>query len=369
MDAAVDQPDHIARTRSLPDAVILARAEILSGKARRRRRQRVVGAAEELEQLGGRRRARNIDRAEGVYCALQQHGADRRDGELQTDRNAHPEQTERLRPAEFPVVLLHPQHVKVLFHIPDAEHTRDRLRHDRCNGRARNAHFQAIDGRKVQYNVDKRCQRQEPDRRLAVAQRTQHARPHIVKDGRRNAAENDENIVKGVFKLLRRRSHRRQHRPARRKRQRQQQRRCNRRKPDAVADVPAQRPIVARTEGLRNWDRHTGTQAAAEADYEKIYGGGRADAAQRHHAQRVADDRGIDKRVDLLEQQAKQNGDRKLQYGFQRTSAGKISCHNAPLLSARYIYNTFFPVVNRFFVNFIFLTFCTRIAPFLCGSR
>ena len=30
MDAAVDQPDHIARTRSLPDAVILACAEILA---------------------------------------------------------------------------------------------------------------------------------------------------------------------------------------------------------------------------------------------------------------------------------------------------------------------------------------------------
>lgn len=59
---------------------------------------------------------------------------------------------------------------------------------------------------------------------------------------------------------------------------------------------------------------------------------GRADAAQGHHAQRVADDRRIDQRIHLLQQKSKQHRDRELPDIPQRLAGRQIMRHGADLL-------------------------------------
>ena len=220
----------------------------------------------------------------------------------------------------------------MLPHIPHAEHAGAQLRDDRRDRRAGHAHVQHADRQQVEHDIDDGRDGQEPHRRLAVAERTQHAGAHIIEDRRRDADKDDEDIVIGVAHLLLRRAHELQQRPRRRQRQRQKQRGHRDAQPYAARHIPAQLPVVARAEGLRQRDGHAGAQPAAEADDQEVDRARRADAAQGHHAQRVADDRRIDQRIHLLQQKSKQHRDRELPDIPQRLAGRQIMRHGADLL-------------------------------------
>lgn len=123
----------------------------------------------------------------------------------------------------------------------------------------------------------------------------------------------------------------------------QQQRRHDEPQPDAARHIAAQLPVLARAERLCQRDGHTGAKTAAEADYEEVDRPCRPDAAQRHHAQRVADDGRIDQRIYLLQKKPEQHRNGKLPDPRNRLSNCQILCHScAPPVCCGYpLYHIF----------------------------
>ena len=231
----------------------------------------------------------------------------------------------------------------MLFEIPDAQQPRAELRDDRCERRACHAQAEHAHRQQIEDNIDGRGRSQEPHRRFAVAQRTQDARTHIIKDRRGDADENNEDIVERVVHLLLRRSHEAQQPARTRKRHGQQHRRHNKSQPDTARHIAAQLPVLARAERLRQRNGHAGTQTAAKAEHKEVDRPCRPDAAQRHYAQRMADDRRIDQRIYLLQKKPEQHRNGKLPDPRNRLSNCQILCHScAPPVCCGYpLYHIF----------------------------
>ena len=93
-----------------------------------------------------------------------------------------------------------------------------------------------------------------------------------------------------------------------------------------------------RTKAAKARDEYTRLKAGYDKEFEKQTARleelkqERADAAQGHHAQRVADDRRIDQRIHLLQQKSKQHRDRELPDIPQRLAGRQIMRHGADLL-------------------------------------
>ena len=86
--------------------------------------------------------------------------------------------------------------------------------------------------------------------------------------------------------------------------------------------------IPERAESLRDRNGKSGTKAEAQTDHQEVYRTGGADGSQTLRPEVTADDSRIHKAVELLEQDAEQQGKRKRNNLFQRAAFCQVARHH-----------------------------------------
>ena len=324
---AVDTADDGGCFQALIDAVESLRADVLPGESRHRRGERIKHAAEEHAQLAARRDRRDCNRADAVNGICHRQRANRRDGVLQAERDAHCQQTADKRRTDALVLRLHFEDGESLADDQQTPETADELADDGRPCRTLHAHVERKDECVVQHDVEQRGNRDGDNRRFAVAQRAHHAAAHVVQHRNRNREENRLDIGdRQRQNILRRVQHPQK---LRRKEAGQQshQHRNHRAQVHRVHHIAAHFRLVLRAERLRNRNREAGADAHAEAVDEEVQRSGIAHRRQRLRAQHAADDHGIHEAVQLLEQEAAQQRQGECQNQFQRRALRHVTGH------------------------------------------
>ena len=201
----VDQRCQQTAAQTLPDAVELAGAEVLSavgchGDAHGFHRAHDHGL--DLERRGD---AADDVRAEAVDRRLHDERADRRDRELERHRQADAAEPRDQIGTGLEFVRFKREHREFPVHVVQAAERRDAL----CdNGRKTGTHDAEVeheDHRKVQPDVQHRGQRQKEQGRGAVAHRTEESGEEVVEDGCRQSREDRVEVRRRIVDDVRRR--------------------------------------------------------------------------------------------------------------------------------------------------------------------
>ena len=95
--------------------------------------------------------------------------------------------------------------------------------------------------------------------------------------------------------------------------------------------MAAQITVIPRAEQLRDRDRKAVADANDKAEDQIVDRPGRADRGQRTDTAEAADNDSVRQRIELLEQVAQHQRQRKHQNNFERTAAREVFRHNFPL--------------------------------------
>ena len=247
-------------------------------------------------------------RAQGIVGALQHDAAYGGDGELQPHRHADAQKDAGDGPGETPLGGCGAQDVEAAHHVDVAQHGGQSLREDRGNGRAGHAPPQREDGEKVEHDVEHGREQQEPERRLAVAQRPDDAGQEVIEERTGNPDEGDEQVDIRLVEDIVRRTHQVQDVVAPDTRDYRQEQRHRRGQLQADHHATAHRGIVPRPELLRHRDAEASAAAVAEAQYQEHDRRTGPHGSQRVNAQKPPHDGGIHQRIRLLQQVAHQQG-------------------------------------------------------------
>ena len=217
-----------------------------------------------------------------------------------------------------------------------AADARNELREHRGDRRARIMHPEGEDEQKVQSDVEQGGENEEVERRPRIPHRAEHARHDVVKDGRGNPAENDEQIGIGVLVICGGRLHEIEQHPRQRNGDRRDDGGDKNAQKIAHAHGAPHAVFLTRAECLRHFDGETGRQPVHRPDDQKDDGARQPDARECLGPDRIAHDDGIRHVVELLEHAAQKDGQRKKKNELERTALGQILhafcfVHDAPL--------------------------------------
>lgn len=309
-----------ARLHALPDPLGFPCAVILSAVGRHGDPEAFERTHEEHLDPHGRRERRHAGRAQRIVGALEHDASDGRDRELQPHRHADRKQPAGQLAAEPPFRSIAPEHLETPHHVAVAERGRHPLREDRRYGGSRDAPPEHQNAEEVEHDIEHSRKEQEPERRPAVAQRTDHAGQQVVVERAGNAEEGDEQIGIGPRKDIPGRLHDPQNIPAPEARHRCDSHRHDGRQAQADEDVAAHLTVVPRPELLSHGDSESAATAVAEPEDEKHDRGAGSDRRQGVDPQKPPHDHGIDQRIGLLQEVAHKQGQRKVENQRQRPS-------------------------------------------------
>ena len=325
-DGAREHIDH-ARRNALPDARVLLRAVVLPRERRHggaERGKRLVGDVVDLGRRGVRRHDARHGAVQPVERRLLDDAADRRDGKLQ--RHREPDREMPRREAAVPAEMrsLGAQDGIAPQRKGKARPARDELREDGRERRAAVVHMKAEDEPEVQPDVEDRRQDEKDERRARIAHGAQEPRDDVVKDGRADAAEDDQKIGIGIVVVLRGRLHDGEQRPRERHGDGGHDDRRKDAKKIAHARGAAHAFLVPRAERLRDLDGKARRQPVDEAEDEEGDGTREPDARKGVRPHRIADDDGVRHVVQLLEHAPDKDGQREQKNEFVGVSLGKV---------------------------------------------
>ena len=216
--------------------------------------------------------------------------------------------------------------------VPQTAQTGHGLTEHGGERRTERAHLEHDDAQQVKADVQKTCHQQEVQRALAVAQRTHQGTGHVVQQGERDAHKDGADIdvrqindvVRGVGPDQNGAGHgHRDHGEHRRKEHRE---------PHGVCRIAAHLVVVLGTECPRDRDGKAAGNAVDKAQHQIVQAAHAADRRQRFHADEPAHDDGISQIVELLEQAAQHQRDRKGEDQLERAALCHIFCHVSALL-------------------------------------
>ena len=310
----VDHHHQRAGLHALPDAPGLARPVILSGKGSHRHAQALEGTHEEHLDAHGSREGGHTGGAQGVVGALEHDAANGGDGELKSHGDTHGEQRTGQAAVETAFGRRSAQDVEAAHHVEVAQQGRYALGYQRGNGRTGHAPPQHQNAEEVEQNVEHGGEEQEPERRLAVAQRTDDAGEEVVIERAGDADEGDQQVKVSIVEDVFRRAYQVKNPAAKQgcdNSQRQGDDSCQ---PETDRHVAAHGDVVVRAELLRHGNAETAATAVAETQNEKNHRGAGTHRRQRIDAQELSHDGSIHHRVGLLQQVAHQQGQSEIKY-------------------------------------------------------
>ena len=219
------------------------------------------------------------------------------------------------------------QHRDLLRHVDKARNAGGELRKHGGPGSALHTAVQILHEQNVKDHVHDRRSDQKVQRRAAVAQGAQHGGAQIVKHGRADAHEDDENIAVRVVKDLRRGVHQPQQIIGPEKADQADDRRDAEAQPHKLRRAPADTLQIPGAEALGNGDGETGTAAGRKAEDQKAQGTRGADRRKGVQAEDAADQDAVGQIIKLLKQVSDQKRHAKAQDALQRRTRGHVSCH------------------------------------------
>ena len=176
---------------------------------------------------------------------------------------------------------------------------------------------------KVQCNVDQRRKDEKIHRPFGIPHRPQNVGAHVVQHLGRHAKEKHPQIQRCIVQNFRRGVHGQQHRPGRQQAEHRQRRAARRRQHQPGVYLPVHHVPVACAVALRDDDPRAAAQPRKKAHQQLHERAGGAHRSQRPGAHKIAHDEGVHRVVQLLEQRAKPDGQKKLHQLF-----GNIACQN-----------------------------------------
>ena len=268
--------------------------------------------------------AQHIDRP------LHDDAANGRDAALQTHGYTDAQQTGAGLFAVGKVRFLHLQHIKFTAQIDKAQHTGNDLRDVGGQRRPQNTHLKRDDEQKVEPDVERTGQDQKVQRRFAIAQCAHDGCHHVVQKDERDSRKDPADIDDSTVKDVRGRLHQLHHGARQRHGRHGQHHAARNAKPRGVGHMAAQITVIPRAEQLRDRDRKAVADANDKAEDQIVDRPGRADRGQRTDTAEAADDDGVRQRIELLEEVAQHQRQRKHQNNFERTAAREVFRHDFP---------------------------------------
>ena len=298
------------------------RAHVLTAVGGHGGAQGVKGAAENLRELVSGGHGVDAGGAQSIDGALQGYGANGRDEILQRHGNAVGQKLGGVIPAEPQLSRLKPEHGKLFPHVPQAQQPGDSLGQIGGPGSAGHAEAQHGDEQQIQRHVERCGQCQKQQRTAAVTHGADHGGGGVIEHHKGNAPEDPVDVVKGVWIGFRRGMHGGENPPAEDQNHGHDRDGEKGAQIDCAGHIAAQLGQIPGAEGIGCRDAEAHTQADAGAENHKIQGTGGADAAQGVHSHEFSHNHGVHQIINLLQQQAKKDGDGKLQNHAGRIAPG-----------------------------------------------
>ena len=305
---------HHQRTglHTLPDALGLARPVVLPGKGGHSDAQALEGTHEEHLDADGSRIGSHAGGAQRVVGTLEHDAADGGDGELESHGHTDGKHRAGQATVEAAFGRRGAENVEMAHHVEVAQDGRHALGHQRGNGSAGHTPAQHEDAEEVEHDVEHGGEEQEPERCLAVAQRTDDAGQEVVEEGAGDADEGNQQVVVGIGEDILGRADQVQDPVAEQGSNHRQRQGHERRQLEADRHITAHGYVVARTELLGHGDAEASATAVAETQNQENHRRAGTHRRQRIDAQKLSDDGSVDHRIGLLQQVAHQQGQCKI---------------------------------------------------------
>lgn len=327
-----------AHANPLLHAVIRLCAEVLADEGGQRHREAGDGQEAEALDAAVRAAARHGRRAELVDVALHDDVADGDDAVLQTGGQAVLQNFEERAPvkADFPQA----DAVRA-FAAHQAEQAK-RHAHQLGNGRRRGggpyAHVEHADKEQVEHDVDEGRNHQVLQRVATVADGLQNAHADVIEHESQRAGEIGAEIADGIGQNRLRRIHQPQHHRGERDADNRQQRARDEAEGQQRVDGLLYAVVILRAEIARDDDARAHRDAVDQTDHQEDQVTGGADGGQRLAAQKIADDQGIRRVIELLKQvaqkQREREGDQRLRdraFGERRGGVNSLKTHDSKI--------------------------------------
>ena len=300
---------------------MVARTEVLRGEAGHRRAEAVERRHKKIVELV--RRAEAVLRRVGDHFtakrielhddALHHDDADGKDRELQSERNALNEMSRNVAPCDAPVLAVQSQLGILQKGIEKAAERADELRRNGGDGCACDAPVEREDEEQIQPHVEDRREKQERERRGAVAHAAQARADEVIEKLRADAAEEDGAVGIGRAVDLPARGRDvdpREHGVEQRQRQRREHGGQRRGEDDLRRHGAANARAVARADKARRHGAEARARAEGELQEDHRERGGVVHTGDLARRQRLTDNGGVADGIDLLEQVGNDNGER-----------------------------------------------------------
>ena len=302
---------------ALLHAIIEPRAEILADKGCDGDAERIDDHPIHAVHLAVSGVCRHDVRAEAVDARLNDDVGERIHDGLQTGGQADADNAHEHIAVKTNLFELHAVDLRRTAQRHHHQHGADHLTEHRRRRRARNAHIEADDQHDVQHDVRHGRADQEEQRPSGIADGAQDARADVVNQRRNHAQKIDVDVGHRVPQHILRRAHHHQHGSARPNAEHGQRRAAGQRQRHRRVHRAGHVVRPARTEKLRNNDRRAGRQADEKADQQIDQRARRAaDRRQRLLADKLADDNGVRRVIELLEKCAQHNREKEQQELF-----------------------------------------------------
>ena len=256
----------------------LSRADVLSGEGCGCGADGVKGTHGEQAHLAARGHGRHGGSAQPVDGGLEQNTADGGDGVLHPHGQSHSQQAHQIAALRAKLLPAHFQHREMPHHIPQAQQPGDQLAEQRGPSGPGHAHFQPHNEGQVQHHIQQAGKDQKIQRRPGIPQRADNAGEQVVQHGGRNAQKDQENVIIGVGKGIRRIAHPDQDSPAAQGGHQGDHPGEKHRQPDHIAHKFPQALKIPLAEFLSHGDGEAGADAVAQADHQKVHRAGGADS-------------------------------------------------------------------------------------------
>ena len=325
---------HVAAfAHALADALKLARAVILRRVGRHRDAKRHHRHHRDGLDLLRRRIRRDSERSEVVERDLQDDGADRDDTRLE----AHRQGDAQVLPVELevrsPVMAVCVQCWDLTQDEDEAEQIAADLRGERRERGTRYAPVKDEDCDWLEDDVEREPRGEQYRRRLAVAERADEVRLRLEEDEERDARVDQADEGVRSVEDFRRCLHPYEQLAAEQHADSRQDDGGKEREHGASRRAPAHALLVARTEALARVDGEPRREADDKAEHQEHQRARAADGGQGIDAEEAADDQGIDKSVELLEDVARNQRHREEEDEFGRRAFRQILSHSRYLVT------------------------------------
>ena len=217
-------------------------------------------------------------------------------------------------------------------HVPEADHAGRQLRNDRRDRRTGHAHAERRHEQQIKHHIEERRDQQEIQRRPAVAQRAQKRRRNVIP----KLEHQPRGIDAEVQNRLRQQRLRRAEEAAQQKLRAQKPDRAHHKshrqhQHDRCRGIPAQLFGPPGAKILRDENARANGEAQRQRRKQDRQRRARADSRERLLPLKIADDNGIRRIIELLQQVSQHDRQRKLQNKLPGRAPGQVLCHDIPL--------------------------------------